>query len=255
MRDGSPEPGSAPAASAADSAATRTFAGSQPPVGDPAEPMTHPPTEAVPRRALTEVAGQDSGLPDAATADQARLPPQAAGHDGLPAEMVRYGPGVPAIPPAGRAALTAEHVWRNTGPAGAPGALGRLARLSRLSGWALTVILLAASGVLVYLRFHHAPFRVTRVAITQQTAHGCEVDVNGQIATNGSAGMVTYQWLFRPGSPPQPLRQPVVAGQHAVDVTVAVEGQGQGSASQTVTLQVLSPGQRMASAVVTVSCL
>jgi hypothetical protein len=240
MRDGSPEPGSA---SAADSAATATFAGSQPPVGDLAEPMTHLPTEA---------AGPDSGLPDAAIADQAGLAPEPAGHDGLPAELVRYGPGVPATPPAGRAALTAEHVWRNTG---APGALGRLARLRRLSGWALTVILLAASGVLVYLRFHHAPFQVTRVAITQQTAPGCDVDVNGQIATNGSAGMVTYQWLFRPGSPPQPLTQSVVAGQHAVDVTVTVEGQGQGSASQTVTLQVLSPGQRMASAVVTVSCL
>ena len=64
----------------------------------------------------------------------------------------------------------------------------------------------------------------------------------GRIATNGSAGTVSYQWLFRPQSQaPQPLSQSVVAGQGAVYVTVAVQGQGQGSAAQTVTLQVLGP--------------
>jgi hypothetical protein len=169
-----------------------------------------------------------------------------------PPDIRRYGPGVPATPPASRAELTAEHVWR----AGVPvrSSRGRR-RLLRLSGSALTVILLAASGVLLYLRLHHEPFRVTAVAITQQTRNGCGVDVTGHIATNGSAGTVSYEWLFRPDrQPPQPLDQSVENGQHAAFVTVAVQGQGHGSTSQTVTLQVLGTHPQAASAVVTVSC-
>ncbi len=117
------------------------------------------------------------------------------------------------------------------------------------------MILLAASGVVLYLRFHHAPFHVTGVAISQKTQTGCGVDVTGRITTNGSAGTVSYQWVFRPDRrPPQPLSQSVVAGQHAVYVTVAVEGSGHGSASQVVTLQVLGPDQRAISTPVVVSC-
>ena len=110
------------------------------------------------------------------------------------------------------------------------------------------MILLAASGVLLYQRLHHAPFHVTGVAITQQAHNGCGVDVTGRISTNGSAGTVSYQWLVQPSQqPPQPLSQSVLAGQQAVYVTIAVEGAGQGSASQTVTLQVLGPDTRAAS--------
>jgi hypothetical protein len=122
-------------------------------------------------------------------------------------------------------------------------------------GSALTVLLLAASGVVLYLRFHHAPFHVTGVKISQQTQTGCGVNVTGRITTNGSAGTVSYQWLFRPDrQPPQPLSQSVVAGQHAVYVTVAVQAQGHGSASRKVTLQVLGPDTGTASRYVVVSC-
>jgi len=117
------------------------------------------------------------------------------------------------------------------------------------------VILLAASGVVLYLRFHHAPFRVTGVAITQQVHTGCGVEVTGRITTNGSAGTVSYQWLLPPDrQPPQTLSQSVVAGQDAVYVTVAVEGQGHGSVSQAVTLQVLGPDPGTASEDVVISC-
>ena len=128
-------------------------------------------------------------------------------------------------------------------------------RLRRQFGTALTVILLAASGVVLYLRFHHAPFGVTGVTISQQTPADCGVDVTGRITTNGAAGTVSYQWLFPANQqPPRPLSQSVVAGEHAVYVTVAVEGQGHGSATETVTLQVLGPDLRAASADVVVSC-
>jgi hypothetical protein len=159
---------------------------------------------------------------------------------------------VPATPPAGRAELTAERVWQPSDPARPP---RRRARLRRLSGSALTVILLAASGAVLYLRFHHAPFHVTGVAITQQSKAGCEVDVTGRITTNGSAGTASYQWVFRPDQQaPQPLSQSIAAGQRAVYVTVEVQGSGHGSASQTVTLQVIGPDVRAASADVVVNC-
>jgi hypothetical protein len=93
------------------------------------------------------------------------------------------------------------------------------------------------------------------VAITQQTKTACGVDVTGRITTNGSAGTVSYQWVFRPQTQaPQPLSQSVVAGQHAVYVTVAVEGEGHGSATQEVTLDVLGPNAGTASRLVRVSC-
>ena len=169
-----------------------------------------------------------------------------------PSDVVRYGPGVPASVPASQAGPEAERVWR-TGRLPEPSR--RPLRLRRLFGSALTVILLAASGVVLYLHFHHAPFRVTGVEISQQTKNGCVDDVTGRITTNGAAGTVSYQWVFRPGrQAPQPLSQSVVGGQHALYVTAAVEGQGRGSASQTATLQVLGPDRGTASAAVIVRC-
>jgi hypothetical protein len=166
-------------------------------------------------------------------------------------ELTRYGPGVPATsPPA--AAHTAERIWR-TGQADQPPR--RLRRWRGLARSALTVILLAASGVVLYLRFHHTPFHVTGVAITQQTQSRCGVKLTGQIRTNGAAGTVSYQWLFQPGQQtPQPLTQSVSAGRNTVDVTVAVQGSGRGSASRTVTLQILDPDSQADSTSVILRC-
>lgn len=128
-------------------------------------------------------------------------------------------------------------------------------RVRRLLGSAVTVILLAASGLVLYVRFHHAPFHVTGVAISQQARTACGVDVTGKITTDGSAGTVSYQWLFPADrQPPPPLSQSVAAGQRAVYVTVAVQGSGHGTASRMVTLQVLGPDSGNASTVVAVRC-
>jgi hypothetical protein len=162
-------------------------------------------------------------------------------------DVVRHGPGVPA------SQAGAESVWR-TGRRGGPSA--RRVRLRRRLGLALTVILLAAAGLVVWLRFFdHPPFHVTGVGQLQETRSACTVDVTGQIATNGSAGTISYQWVFRPqAQAPQPLSQSVTAGQHTVSLTVAVEGQGHGSVHQTVTLDVLGPDAGSASAAVGLSC-
>jgi hypothetical protein len=204
MRNGSSESGCAP--TAGDGAATQTSSGRDPGTGpeliEPSGPPRYSPTEVDPSWQL--------------------------------AEIVRYGPGVPAALPAGRAELTAERVWR-AGRASGPSR--RRVGVRRLFGPALTVILLAASGIVLHLRFQHAPFQVTGVVISQLPETGCGVDVTGQITTNGSSGTVSYQWLVGPqGQPPQPLSQSVAAGQHTAYVTVAVDGAGHGTASQSVTL-------------------
>jgi hypothetical protein len=207
---------------------------------------SYPPEHAGPayQPTYTPAHARPAGQPDqAGRADQ----PDQAGRADPASGHMRYGPGVSAPPPAG-AGHTAEHIWR-TGHAYRP------RRRRGLAGSALTVILLAASAVVLYLRFHHAPFHVTGVAIAPPAQSGCVVNVTGQISTNGAAGTVSYQWLFRPGQQPaQPLSQSVVAGRNAVTVTVAVQGSGHGSASRTVTLQVLGPDRRAASTSVTLRC-
>jgi hypothetical protein len=207
----------------------------------PAGPGPQPATRPLPTRPVQPAAGLPVG--------------------GVVPGLVRYGPGVPAVPaapavPGGGAAGGAESVWRTGQRAGAGRRPGRPGRVRRLAGGVLTVALLAAAGMVVWLRFFdHPPLRVSRVRITQQTAAGCTVDVTGQIATNGSAGTVSYQWVFRPqAQAPQPLNQSVAAGQRAVYVTVAVQGQGHGTATQAVTLDVLGPGTGTATRNVTISC-
>jgi hypothetical protein len=166
--------------------------------------------------------------------------------------IVRYGPGVSAAPPESQAALTAGQVWQ-TGRLPEPPR--RPAQVRRLLGTALTVILLAASGVILFFRFHHAPFSITAVTITQQTHSGCGVDVTGEITTNGAAGTVHFQWVSQlGGATPRPLSQSVVSGQTAVYVTDTIQGQGHGSASETVTLQVLGPDAKSASTGVVITC-
>jgi hypothetical protein len=181
------------------------------------------------------------------TAGQPAEPVRAGIHS---PDVVRYGPGVPVTPRGGRVELTAQHAWHP--PAGRT---RRLRYAYRLLGSVLTVMLLAASGVLLYQRFQHTPLRVTGVDIAQQTPAACAVNVTGQITTNGAAGTVWYQWLFQPGvQPPQPLSQSVTPGQHALYVTTVIDSSGQGSATQTVTLQVLSPVPMTASTTVLARC-
>jgi hypothetical protein len=255
MRHESPGLGPALPPGAGDGEATQSFVdrsapGRAHPV-NPAGLSADAPTDMLPHPP-TEVVRHGPGIPASVPAGQAGQATEPASGQRQPAGVVRYGPGVPATPPAGQAELTAERVWQATGPTRPS---RRPARLRGLSGSALTVILLAASGVVLYLRFHHAPFDVSGVAITQQATAGCAVDVTGRITTNGAAGTVSYQWLFRPNQQaPQPLSQSVTAGQRAVYVTFTLQGSGQGNASEMVTLQVLGPDVRAASAVVVVSC-
>ncbi len=206
------------------------------------------------------VTGAADRSPAPAAVSPAPPPPQAdlaargggsAGIVGDPQQVIRHGPGVPAPWQASQAAPTAEQVWRTA----LPNEPRRPRRLRRLAGPALSIALLAASGAVIYLRLHHGPFGVTGVAITAQVKHGCTQDVTGRVDTTGAAGTISYRWVFEPQlTAPQPLSQSVTAGQTALYVTAAVEGQGHGRLTQTVTLQVLGPGHGSASARVVLSC-
>jgi len=212
----------------------------RPPVPDAAHQS---PTIVVRRQ--PEAAAAPGGSP-AGGSPAGGAPPQSA------SDVLRYGPGVPAS----QAGVAAESVWRTGHRPGPPPRQGRVRRVRRVLGSALTVILLVVAGVVVWLRFFdHSAFHVTGVNIIQQTKTGCGVNVTGEIVTNGSAGTVSYQWVFQPQTQaPQPLSQTVTAGQHDVVVTVAVQGQGHGSATQKITLDVLGPDPRTALTEVTISC-
>jgi hypothetical protein len=210
---------------------TRTVTG----VGVAVSPATPPPSPAPAPPPANPAAGE-AGSPGVA---------------GDPQQVIRHGPGVPAPGPAGPAVPTAAQVWRTA----LPNERRRPGRLRRLAGPALSIALLVASGVVIYLRLHHGPFGVTGVAITAQARNGCTEDVTGRVDTTGAAGTISYQWVFEPRlTAPQPLSQPIATGQTALYVTAAVEGQGHGSLTQTVTLQVLSPGHGRATAHVVLSC-
>jgi hypothetical protein len=232
--------------------------------------LSHRPAADVGRHRPTAEAGRHRPRGDGVPQPTLTAPRQRAG-DGAPDELlmylvprqrppgdtlplpnvVRHGPGVPGVAAAGSVrAQSAAPAGHQAGPA--PDRIRR----RRRRGIALAVILLIAAGTAGWLRLgDHPPFGVTGVAITRQAKTGCGVGVTGRIDTNGSAGTVSYQWAFRPrGRVLRPVSQPVLAGQRAVYVTVTIEGQGHGTASQAVALDVLGPDPGTASTTVTITC-
>jgi hypothetical protein len=162
--------------------------------------------------------------------------------------ITRRGPGVPAPPPDSQPEPGGEEVLRAASPA-------RPRRAWRLAGTVLTVALLVASVVVIYLRLHHGPLAVTKVAISRQVKTGCMMNVTGLISTSGGSGTISYQWvLAAQPSPAQTLHVSVPGGQSGAYVSVAIEGQGHGSLAQAVILRVLSPGHESTSARVVINC-
>ena len=179
-------------------------------------------------------------------------PPEGGGSAGG-AQIRRYGPGVPGAAAAAQAAMSADQVWQLGPPSGVP---VRRRRWSwRLGSTLVSAALVIASVVVIVVRLHHPAFGVTGAAITGQARSGCAVDVTARVATTGGAGTLSYEWAFTPqGGTPQPATQAVAAGQTAVYLTAAVQGQGHGTLQQQVTLRVLSPGTASAAASVSLSC-
>lgn len=248
---------------------------------------SHPATEVSPPgaaagKALWEaptVSGRPGGGPGADAYAGAGAGAAGAAGAGAVQQIVRYGPGVPGPGAAGGAPVaalgtalgtagsaagtvaptpapvtvpTAEEVWRH----GVPGARRRPARpWWRWVSPVLTVVVLVASAVVIFLRLHHPAFGVTGVAITR-VANGCTADVTGRIATTGGAGTVSYEWTFAPQLiAPRVMSQPVATGQTSVYLSATIDGRQHGRLTQTVTLRVLGPGPaRAATASAVISC-
>lgn len=248
-------------------ASEATRARSTHPATEVAPQSTHPATEVAPPRTTDEVSwdrtytvpgrGQPGdpgpapgrkGTWDQRTSDQES--PVGSGSEAGPGGLYRHGPGVPSAGPGAQPVPTAEEVWRTGVP---PGQSPGRGRWRRRAGSALTVALLVAAGLVLFLRLHHAALGVTGVAITSQVKDGCSVDVTGRISTSGGAGTVSYQWVTTPqAGAPHPLSQSVTAGQTAIYVTVAI--QGTGHLPRQVTLQILAPGQGRTTAHVNANC-
>ena len=258
MSGGSSGPDSEPHGGAADLEATRTVAGGRLRADGAAEPTDGAAAETVTPRTATEVVRHGPGL--TATAGQEPTVTTGPHQDGRTAGRAGRAP-CPAAQPgqvrsrgsrrpaAASAGLTAEHIWRG---GGTPGPRRRRSRLGQILGWALTVILLAASGVLFYLRFHHVPLQDTGVAIVGRGVPRAGLPLPARSRPT-AAGNLTYQWLF-PTGPPSTLHQSVSAGQSTVDVQARVIGGGYGTAPQRVWLRVLQPVRRTASEYILIRC-
>jgi hypothetical protein len=172
---------------------------------------------------------------------------------------VHFGPGVPMTPPADRATA----IWRGQEEPG-PGASGATTvRMSRRRGqrWIapLTVLILVVAIVIYFLwGGSSSSMSVTGVSVRTSAAtvacSGSET-LTGVITTDGSAGMVTYQWVRSDGTKSAVLDQTVNAGEKLTDVTLLWNFEGIGSLHATAVLNILSPGAaRSASASFLYSC-
>jgi hypothetical protein len=228
---------------------------------DPAQPyeptLTSRPAQSDPGPEMdrtSTVTGANVGVAPAPLSAQAGPAAWNGGNAGsvdYPQQVVRFGPGVPAPGRVNQPLPTPGEVLRTR----LPSEPGRPHPWRRFAGVALSGALLVASGVVIFARLYHPAFGVTGVAITDEVKAGCTETVTGLVSTTGGAGTVSYQWVFTPQfAAPQPLSESVASGQTAVYVSAKVEGQGQGSVAQTVTLQVLGTEPGSASAHVTLSC-
>jgi eukaryotic-like serine/threonine-protein kinase len=161
---------------------------------------------------------------------------------------VRFGPGLPggAVPP-----LVPD--W--TRPAPPPKRRSR--RWVSVLSTFLTLAIIAAVGVILWLRMHEV-FKVTSVAVAPAAAPGnkCNVtvDVVGTIVTNGHGGQVTYQWI-RNGNLTSPVSTAVVAsGQTTAPLHLSWSFKGKGTYQATAQLRVLSPEVASATTTFTYSC-
>lgn len=230
------------------------------PATEAAQPPTHPATELAQPRPTDEVSWDSTATVPGPPRSRDQWAPDTETHavpvgspDSVkdrPGQLQRRGPGVPRVVSAGQIGPTAHEVWRTGLPVSQT---PPRRRWRRWTGSALTVALLVAVGVVIFLRLHHPALRVTGVAITSQIKDGCSVDVTGRIGTTGGAGTVSYQWVLTPQTgAPHPLSQSVTSGQTAIYITAAIQSTGR--LSRQVTLQVLGPGEGSATAHVIANC-
>jgi hypothetical protein len=147
-----------------------------------------------------------------------------------PVELLRFGPGVPAVIAAAPVAA-AE-------PAPPP----RRLRRSRALNIALTVALAVAVAWLLWpagpLHVRNVSLRATPSVVTcEQTAN-----VVATVRTDGNPGRLHYRWTRNDGVGSGTLVQSLAKGQHSVNLRLTWSFHGPGTYNARATVQLLTPG-------------
>jgi len=173
-------------------------------------------------------------------------------------EMIRFGRGV-ATPRAPQQTIAAPApAWQGST---APYPITRRPNQTRrrvisiLSG-ALTVVLLALVGYYIVQRL--TPLQLTGIAVgvAQPLGNSCDVqvDVVGNVTSNGGSGTFTYRWVRSDGAATGVFTQAVSFGTEATQVHLLWKFSGKGTLKAKATLQILTPQLAEASTEFTYNC-
>lgn len=146
-----------------------------------------------------------------------------------PMELVRFGPGVPAVLGA-ETALSAE----STAPP-------PRSRRERVLNMALT---LALAGVVAWLLWPAGPLHARAVSVRSSgavVACNSSADVVATVRTNGNAGQLKYRWTRNDGRGSGTLVQSLSRGQHSVNLHLTWTFRGPGTYDARATVQLITP--------------
>lgn len=177
---------------------------------------------------------------------------QAAGRPAKPAApeaepgLVRFGPGVSASAP--------PPVPEWTKP---PSPRRRRRRWPRMLSTAVTLAIIAAVGVVLWIRAHET-LKISAVAVAPAGLPGTRcnvtVDVVGTVFTNTHGGQIQYQWI-RNGTLTSPVQTAIVAsGQTSTRLHLRWSFHGPGTYHATAELRMLSPEVTTATTAFTYAC-
>ncbi|MGC1211806.1 MAG: hypothetical protein WA890_11155 [Micromonospora sp.] len=191
------------------------------------------PTAAAPATEAYQQGPSPTGTPEPATA--------------RPAGEIRFGPGVPATPPAAPA-------WPAVAPARRSRPMWR--RIVSILSTLLTVALLAVVGVYLWQRISPLEIEGVTVAVPRPAGDRCDVtvDVVATVRTNGRGGVLRYQWFRSDAAPGSLLSERVGRGQRTVILTLKWTFSGVGATRETATVNIIEPSPVQAGTDVVYRC-
>jgi hypothetical protein len=196
---------------------------------EPTVPITAPPRQHPAGPATGAGGGATAGAYREATVD-ARVV------SGVPAPggELRFGPGVPAVPPPAPA-------WPAVAPARRSRPVWR--RVVSVLSTLLTAALLVVLGLYLWQRLRPLEVEGVTVAVPRPPGVACDVtvDVVATVRTNGRGGVIRYQW-FRSDAPPGALlTERVGRGQRTATLTLRWTISGVGATVESATVNIVEP--------------
>ncbi|MGW4294735.1 hypothetical protein ACWEH1_16995, partial [Micromonospora chersina] len=164
-----------------------------------------------------------------------------------PGGELRFGPGVPAIPPPAPA-------WPAAPPARRPRPVWR--RVVSVLSTVLTAALLVVVGLYLWQRLRPLEVEGVTVAVPRPPGVACDVtvDVVATVRTNGRGGVIRYQWFRSDASPGSLLTERVGRGQRTATLTLKWTFSGVGATTGTATVNIIEPSPVQAGTQVRYRC-